>query len=58
MNLPASMTAIDLFAGMGGWSAGAKMAGVEVVWAANHWQEAVNWHRIKEQRYGYHRKFA
>lgn len=38
------MKAIDLFAGLGGWSAGAKMAGVEVLWAANHWPEAVRWH--------------
>lgn len=38
------MKAIDLFAGLGGWSAGAKMAGVDVLWAANHWPEAVRWH--------------
>lgn len=37
-------TAIDLFAGLGGWSTGARMAGVEVLWAANHWPEAVQWH--------------
>ena len=37
-------TAIDLFAGLGGWSTGARDAGVEVVWAANHWPEAVKWH--------------
>lgn len=37
-------TAIDLFAGLGGWSTGARMAGVEVLWAANHWPEAVHWH--------------
>lgn len=37
-------TAIDLFAGLGGWSTGAKMAGVNVLWAANHWSEAVKWH--------------
>jgi site-specific DNA-cytosine methylase len=36
--------AIDLFAGLGGWSTGARQAGVNVVWAANHWQEAVLWH--------------
>ncbi len=39
------LTAIDLFAGIGGWSTGAKMAGVKVLWAANHWQDAVNWHQ-------------
>lgn len=37
-------TAIDLFAGLGGWSTGARMAGVDVLWAANHWPEAVHWH--------------
>ncbi len=39
------LTAIDLFAGIGGWSTGAKMAGVKVLWAANHWQAAVDWHK-------------
>jgi DNA (cytosine-5)-methyltransferase 1 len=38
------MNAIDLFAGAGGFSTGAKMAGVKVIWAANHWQAAVNVH--------------
>lgn len=38
------MKAIDLFAGLGGWSTGAKAAGVHVVWAANHWPAAVEWH--------------
>jgi len=38
------VNAIDLFAGLGGWSTGATMAGVNVLWAANHWQEAVDWH--------------
>lgn len=38
------MRVIDLFAGAGGFSTGAKMAGCSVVWAANHWQEAVNVH--------------
>ncbi|CAK9889166.1 DNA cytosine methyltransferase [Pseudomonas fluorescens] len=36
--------AIDLFSGFGGWSTGARKAGVKVVWAANHWPEAVKWH--------------
>lgn len=35
---------IDLFAGLGGWSTGAKLAGCEIVWAANHWPVAVEWH--------------
>lgn len=38
------MQAIDLFAGLGGWSTGAKMAGIHVAWAANHWPEAVRCH--------------
>lgn len=38
------MRAIDLFAGAGGFSTGAEMAGCEVVWAANHWPEAVAVH--------------
>lgn len=38
------MRAIDLFAGAGGFSEGARMAGLEVVWAANHWPEAVRVH--------------
>jgi DNA (cytosine-5)-methyltransferase 1 len=40
------MKAIDLFAGMGGNTEGARMAGIEVVWAANHWQEAVDAHEM------------
>jgi DNA (cytosine-5)-methyltransferase 1 len=36
--------AIDLFAGAGGFSTGAAMAGVQVVWAANHWPAAVQVH--------------
>lgn len=38
------MNAIDLFAGAGGFSTGATMAGINVVWAANHWPDAVEWH--------------
>jgi len=37
-------TAIDLFAGAGGFSTGATMAGCHVIWAANHWPAAVQWH--------------
>jgi len=40
------MKAVDLFAGWGGFSEGARMAGVEVVWAANHWQLAVDAHAV------------
>lgn len=40
------MKAIDLFAGAGGFSTGAKMAGCNVVWAANHWQAAVDIHAL------------
>lgn len=35
---------IDLFAGAGGFSEGARDAGCRVVWAANHWQAAVDTH--------------
>jgi DNA (cytosine-5)-methyltransferase 1 len=38
------MRAVDLFAGAGGFSTGAAMAGLKVVWAANHWPEAVQAH--------------
>ncbi|MFO3720569.1 DNA cytosine methyltransferase [Pseudomonas sp. HLMP] len=37
-------TAIDLFVGLGGWNIGARVAGVHVLWAANHWPVAVEWH--------------
>lgn len=36
--------AIDLFAGLGGNSEGARQAGCSVVWAANHWRAAVDLH--------------
>lgn len=38
------MNVIDLFAGAGGFSTGARLAGHKVVWAANHWPDAVEWH--------------
>ncbi|NVN55200.1 DNA cytosine methyltransferase [bacterium Scap17] len=38
------MNIIDLFAGAGGFSTGASMAGCNVAWAANHWPDAVEWH--------------
>lgn len=38
------MKAVDLFAGIGGNTEGARMANVPVVWAANHWPLAVEWH--------------
>lgn len=37
---------IDLFAGAGGTTSGAKMAGVRMVWAANHNRTAVDYHEI------------
>ncbi|MFJ2362518.1 DNA cytosine methyltransferase [Pseudomonas sp. NPDC087697] len=37
-------TAIDLFSGFGGWTRGGVEAGLKVLWAANHWPEAVKWH--------------
>lgn len=38
------MRAVDLFAGAGGFSTGARQAGCNVVWAANHWPAAVETH--------------
>lgn len=38
------MIAIDLFAGLGGFTEGARQAGVHVAFAANHWPTAVEWH--------------
>lgn len=35
---------VDLFAGAGGFSTGAVQAGCKVVWAANHWKDAVHVH--------------
>lgn len=39
-----TIRAIDLFAGWGGFTLGAELAGVRVVWAANHWPRAVEVH--------------
>jgi DNA (cytosine-5)-methyltransferase 1 len=39
-------TAIDLFAGLGGNTQGAKKAGLRVIWAANHSQTAVKYHAL------------
>lgn len=38
------MIGIDLFAGCGGTSTGARAAGVHIAWAANHWPLAVQVH--------------
>lgn len=38
------MKVVDLFAGLGGNSEGARQAGCQVVWAANHWPAAVQIH--------------
>lgn len=37
-------TAVDLFAGLGGFTEGAAQAGLRVVLAANHWEAAIRWH--------------
>lgn len=38
------MNAVDLFAGLGGFTAAAESVGVRVLWAANHWPAAVEVH--------------
>lgn len=38
------MRAVDLFSGWGGFTLGASLAGIPVVWAANHWPLAVEVH--------------
>lgn len=42
-------TAIDLFAGLGGWTCAAEMAGVRVLWAANHSRRAVHYHALNHR---------
>jgi len=44
MSRAQGLRGIDLFAGAGGFSTGARWAGVDVVWAANHWRAAVDVH--------------
>ncbi len=38
------MNAIDLFAGLGGFTEAAHLSGLRCLWAANHWREAVDAH--------------
>jgi len=40
-----TLRAIDLFSGAGGFTEGARQAGINVVWAANHWGQAVQVHK-------------
>lgn len=40
------MKACDLFSGWGGFTCAAQQAGVDVVWAANHWPLAVEAHAL------------
>jgi DNA (cytosine-5)-methyltransferase 1 len=44
---------IDLFAGAGGFSHGARLAGLQVLWAANHWPTAVQWHSANHPHTGH-----
>lgn len=39
------MKVADLFAGFGGFSRGAEAAGLDVVWASNHWTTAIATHQ-------------
>ena len=39
-------TAVDLFAGAGGWTTGATQAGAQVLMAINHWPRAVATHAL------------
>lgn len=41
---------VDLFAGAGGFSTGAVQAGCRVIWAANHWKEAVHVHECNHPK--------
>lgn len=41
-----TLKAVDMFAGIGGFTEGARLAGIETVWAANHWPAAVHWHQL------------
>lgn len=38
------MIAVDLFAGLGGFSEAARICGIDVAWAGNHLPLAVQWH--------------
>ena len=44
MRSTSELVAVDLFAGLGGFSTGAVLAGARVAWAANHWKRAVELH--------------
>ena len=44
-----TLTAVDLFSGLGGFTEGARAAGVEVRWAANHWRLAVETHQANHR---------
>lgn len=48
------VTAVDLFAGAGGTSTGATMAGVRVLAAVNHWPRAVETHALNHPATAHH----
>ena len=43
------MIAIDMFAGLGGFTEGARLAGVPVVWVANHYRPACDAHALNHR---------
>lgn len=45
-----SLTAVDLFAGLGGTTSGLSMAGYDVLLAANHWSFAVETHALNHPK--------
>ena len=57
MPAPGRITAVrtaDLFAGMGGFTEAAGLAGYNTDWAANHWRAAVDVHAVNHPNLAMH----